>query len=73
MYSEALAWIRKENGLEGDVIWVVPSEIDYWTFTTNALDMKRRNQELAKTQGDYVRAILRLADIEDTETINLKK
>lgn len=73
VYSEALAWIRKENGLEGDVIWVVPSEIDYWTFTTNALDMKRRNQELAKTQGDYVRAILRLADIEDTETINLKK
>lgn len=61
VYSEVLAWVRQETGSVGDVLWVRPSPLDYWAFTTSALDMARRDAALARTGGDLLAALEQLA------------
>ena len=61
LYSEVLAWVRREGGVEGDVIWVRPSPLDFWAFTTSARDMVRRDAALARHDGHLLPALLELA------------
>jgi conjugal transfer ATP-binding protein TraC len=57
LYSEVLVWMRKEAGIEGDVLWIRPSSFDYWAFTTSAVDMVKRDNVLKQTGGDLLRAL----------------
>ena len=41
-YSEFLAWIRKENTTEGDIIRVETAGFEYWMFTTDKDEMVLR-------------------------------
>lgn len=59
-YSEAMTWIRQEDGLEGGVIVLRPSPIEYWAYTTNAEDMTLR-EALIKKHGDLLPALKELA------------
>lgn len=61
VYSEVLAWVRREANVEGDVIWVRPSALDYWAFTTTALDMARRQEALDRNGGNLEQALRELA------------
>jgi conjugal transfer ATP-binding protein TraC len=61
LYSEVLTWIRREAGVEGDVIWVRPSPLDYWAFTTSAKDMKRREDAIARFGGNLLEGLKWLA------------
>jgi conjugal transfer ATP-binding protein TraC len=60
-YSEVLAWLRKEAGTEGDVLWVRPSPLDFWLFTTSARDIARRSDYIKKHNGDLLKALKALA------------
>jgi conjugal transfer ATP-binding protein TraC len=55
-YAEFMAWIRREDRLEGDVIRVEASPEEYWLFTTNPLEIERRNKALAE-QGSWLAAL----------------
>lgn len=61
MYSEVLAWVRTETGSVGDVIWVRPTPLDLWTFTTSALAMARRDEAIRAAGGDLLSALNTLA------------
>jgi conjugal transfer ATP-binding protein TraC len=61
VYSEALAWIRRESGLEGGVIVLRPSPAEYWAFTTSAQDIALRDEAVAKHGGDLRAAVQELA------------
>ena len=57
-YSEAMTWIRQEEGLEGGVVVLRPSPFEYWAYTTNAQDMALR-EAVIKKQGDELLPALR--------------
>lgn len=61
VYSEVLAWVRTETGSMGDVIWVRPTPLDLWTFTTSAQAMARRDEAIARAGGDLRAALNQLA------------
>ncbi|WP_102128481.1 ATP-binding protein [Deinococcus planocerae] len=61
VYSEVLAWVRTETGSLGDVIWVRPTPLDLWTFTTSAQAMARRDEAIARAGGDLRAALTALA------------
>jgi conjugal transfer ATP-binding protein TraC len=61
LYSEVLAWVRRETGAEGDVLWVRPSPLDFWAFTTSARDMVRRDEAIQRAGGDLLNGLLSLA------------
>jgi conjugal transfer ATP-binding protein TraC len=61
LYSEVLAWVRREAGIEGDVIWVRPSPLDYWAFTTSARDMPRREEAIKRAGGNLMEGLKWLA------------
>jgi conjugal transfer ATP-binding protein TraC len=61
LYSEVLAWVRGETGAQGDVIWVRPSPLDFWAFTTSARDMSRREEAIKHAGGDLLNGLLALA------------
>jgi conjugal transfer ATP-binding protein TraC len=65
LYSEVLAWVRRESSTEGDVIWVRPSPMDYWAFTTSARDMVLRDETLKKHNNDLLKTLLELAYAQD--------
>lgn len=60
-YSEVLTWIRQENGNIGDIIRIVPTKLDYWTFTTTADDQPKIAKAIEYNRGDIVQALLDLA------------
>ncbi len=60
-YSEALAWIRQEDGLTGGVIVLRPSPVEYWAYTTNAEDMALRETILETHGGELIPALTKLA------------
>ncbi|MDR6218516.1 TraC family protein [Deinococcus soli (ex Cha et al. 2016)] len=62
-YSEFLAWIRKEDGIEGDIIRLEPSPLEYWTFTTNRDDEFRREEVIKQHGGDLIRALKSLSGL----------
>lgn len=57
LYSEFISFIRKEDGIEGDVLLLRPLPYEYWLFTTHPADMALRNEALAKHNHDLTRAI----------------
>lgn len=57
LYSEFLSFIRKEDGIEGDVLLLRPLPYEYWLFTTHPADMALRNEALSKHNHDLTRAI----------------
>ena len=59
-YSEAMTWIRQEDGLEGGVIVLRPSPLEYWAYTTNAEDMVVR-EAFVKKHGELLPALRELA------------
>lgn len=59
-YAEFMAWIRREDRMEGDLIRVEASPEEYWLFTTNPLEIERRNRAVQE-QGSLTRAIEVLA------------
>jgi conjugal transfer ATP-binding protein TraC len=61
LYSEVLAWVRRETGAEGDVLWVRPSPLDFWAFTTSARDMAKRDQAIKRADGNLLEALTALA------------
>ena len=60
-YSEVLTWIRREDRLEGDVMVIRPTPVEYWAYTTNAYDMAKRREVLEEKNGDLVATIEYLA------------
>ena len=59
-FSEAMTWIRQEDGLEGGVIVLRPSPLEYWAYTTNAEDMVVR-EAYVKKHGGLLPALQELA------------
>jgi len=59
-YAEFMAWIRREDRMEGDVIRVEASPEEYWLFTTNPLEIEQRNRAVQE-QGSLLKAIEVLA------------
>lgn len=57
LYSEFISFIRKEDGIEGDVLLLRPLPYEYWLFTTHPADMALRNEALAKHNHNLTRAI----------------
>lgn len=55
-YAEFMAWIRREDRMEGDVIRVEASPEEYWLFTTNPLEIERRDQAV-REHGSLLNAI----------------
>jgi len=62
LYSEFLSFIRKESGIEGDVLLLRPLPYEYWLFTTHPADMALRNEALAAHGHDLTAAIDWLAE-----------
>ena len=60
-FSEVLTWIRREDRLEGDVMIVRPTPVEYWAYTTNAYDMAKRKEVLDEHGGNLVAALDELA------------
>ena len=60
-FSEVLTWIRREDRLEGDVMIVRPTPVEYWAYTTNAYDMAKRKEVLEAHDGNLVGALNELA------------
>ncbi len=60
-FSEFLAFIRRQDRYEGDVLVVRPTPEEYWMFTTYDRDVLRRKKALEEEGGDIVRAVMRLA------------
>lgn len=60
-YAEALAWIQRQDRVEGDVIRIRPHPIEYWAFTTDAHDMTMRDAAIARANGSLSQALLELA------------
>lgn len=60
-YSEALAWIRQEDGLKGGVLVLRPTPVEYWAYTTNAEDMALRERVIEQHGGELVPALRQLA------------
>lgn len=65
-YAEFMAWIRREDRLEGDVIRVEASREEYWLFTTNPLEVERRSQAV-REYGSLLKAVEALAKEERWE------
>lgn len=61
-YSEFLVWEAAGNESQGDVIRVILSPVEYWTFTTNNDDKAKRNKYVQQ-YGSLSRAIEKLAGI----------
>ncbi|MCA9839205.1 MAG: ATP-binding protein [Trueperaceae bacterium] len=59
-YSEAMTWIRQEDGLQGGVLVLRPSPIEYWAYTTHAEDMVLR-EAVIKKHGELLPALEELA------------
>ena len=68
-YAEYLAWIRTPFGLEGDVIRLIPSRLEYWMFTTKGSEVQMRNEMLARTGGDIMAAVEILAGVRTLNTL----
>lgn len=60
-YSEAMAWIRQEDGLEGGVVVLRPAPFEYWAYTTNAQDMALRAAVIKKHGDELLPALRELA------------
>jgi conjugal transfer ATP-binding protein TraC len=60
-YSEVLAWIRREDKLEGDVLIIRPTPFEYWAYSTNAYDIAMRQKTLEEFGGDLLAALQHLA------------
>ena len=60
-YSEAMTWIRQEDGLEGGVVVLRPSPFEYWAYTTNAQDMALREAVIKKHGDELLPALRELA------------
>lgn len=60
-FSEALAWIQRQDGVEGGIIRIRPHPLEYWAFTTNARDMALRDKTLARNDGDLYLTLAELA------------
>lgn len=56
-FSEFLCWVRREDGIEGDVLVLRPIPYEYWLFTTHPSDMLLRSEALAKHGFDLGRAL----------------
>jgi conjugal transfer ATP-binding protein TraC len=56
-YSEFISWLRREDGIEGDVLLLRPMPYEYWLFTTHPADMVMRNEALARHNGDLTKAL----------------
>ena len=56
-YSEFISFIRKEDGIEGDVLLLRPLPYEYWLFTTHPADMALRSDVLAKHNHNLIAAI----------------
>lgn len=60
-YSEALAWIIRQDAIEGGVLRITPHPLEYWAFTTDANDMALRDNALARHNGHLPSALQELA------------
>ena len=61
-FSEVLTWIRREDQLEGDVMIIRPTPVEYWAYTTNAYDMAKRKEVLEEYDGDLIKTLNVLAE-----------
>lgn len=59
-FSEAMMWIRQEDGLEGGVIVLRPSPLEYWAYTTSAEEIVVR-ESYVKKHGELLSALQELA------------
>jgi conjugal transfer ATP-binding protein TraC len=61
-YSEALAIIRRDDSvLEGGVVRIQTSPLEYWTYTSSPEEKARREAMLVKHAGDQRAALWELA------------
>jgi conjugal transfer ATP-binding protein TraC len=56
-FSEFLCWVRREDGVEGDVLVLRPIPYEYWLFTTHPSDMLLRSEALSKFGFDLGKAL----------------
>lgn len=61
-FSEALAWIMRQDRTEGGIIRIAPHPLEYWAFTTDAQDMAMRDKFLDKHSGNLQLALADLAE-----------
>ena len=60
-FSEVFALIRYTGGVEGGVVIVRPTPVEYWLFTSDARDSVVRERTVEARGGDIVSAVLDLA------------
>lgn len=63
-YGEMFCMFRRQSGWEGGIVAVHPTLADYWTFTTDADDMTKRDR-MIELKGGLRPAIVALSRGED--------
>jgi conjugal transfer ATP-binding protein TraC len=58
-YSEALCLVKKGDVFQGNIIALHPTQLDYWTFTTDSQD-KARREEMLGQNGTLQQAVKQL-------------
>jgi len=66
-YAEAFWYVRTESGHRGEIIRFVPTPVHYWLFTSDAQDVARREEAIARHGGDVVAAVAELAGMNPRE------
>lgn len=61
-FGETLCWVQREDALEGDVLVVRPTPLEYWAYTSHAADVAERERIVARHGGRLVPALLELAE-----------